>query len=284
MSHTKNRSSPYREFHIAIVTGALYGACHPFDNLKTTLQLDPSYRGLSTTTAARKTCAIVRMDNVDKTIEKNSNGDSKSAPEKTTTKSLKKREPEPAPKVIVTPSHKNTYTVRSELEDLINSIDPDIGAGIRHVPTIYLGSNEADGDGVEVFVVEAPKNIDNDDDMKAALYYGWSGEEGMDEYFISHDAIDASDIRSWFNSDMEGYYEGDYDMADTENADVCKALVLIERVKKAPKKFAAVLNGSGGKVFKFAVCTGHCVYRVGVGCVTSDGYLVGWQENNIVWT
>jgi hypothetical protein len=59
MAHSEKRASPAREFAIASFAGALYGAAHtisghPLDNLKTSLQLDPSFRGLSTAQAARQ--------------------------------------------------------------------------------------------------------------------------------------------------------------------------------------------------------------------------------------
>ena len=57
--HSEARSTPLREGAIALVAGAVYGAAHtvsghPLDNLKARLQLDPSYHGLSSLTAARR--------------------------------------------------------------------------------------------------------------------------------------------------------------------------------------------------------------------------------------
>jgi len=59
MAHSEKRSSPLREFQIAVFTGALYGAAHtvsghPLDNLKTAMQLDVSYRNLGASAAARR--------------------------------------------------------------------------------------------------------------------------------------------------------------------------------------------------------------------------------------
>eukprot|EP00586_Coscinodiscus_wailesii_P022241 CAMPEP_0172507236 /NCGR_PEP_ID=MMETSP1066-20121228/202498_1 /TAXON_ID=671091 /ORGANISM="Coscinodiscus wailesii, Strain CCMP2513" /LENGTH=202 /DNA_ID=CAMNT_0013284721 /DNA_START=185 /DNA_END=793 /DNA_ORIENTATION=+ len=201
-------------------------------------------------------------------------------------KSKEKTESELEPKVDpTTASQKDAATLVSEIHSLI---DPLINSDVKFhhsVPNMYVGSNESDGDGVEVFVIKAPTNIDNDDDIKTALDDDWNGES-RDEYFITG-KIKESSISSWFNSQIEEQVEDceDMDLKDTQNAHVIKVLALIARVEEAPKKLAAVLNSSGGKVFQFAVRSdGNCVYRVGVGCVTSDGYLVGWQENHIVWT
>ena len=59
MAHTEKRSTPAREGSIAIVTGAVYGVVHtlsghPLDNIKTALQLDKRYIGLSAAAAARR--------------------------------------------------------------------------------------------------------------------------------------------------------------------------------------------------------------------------------------
>lgn len=59
MAHTEKRSTPLVEGSIAIVTGAVYGTVHtlsghPLDNVKARLQLDPSFRSLSATAAARR--------------------------------------------------------------------------------------------------------------------------------------------------------------------------------------------------------------------------------------
>jgi len=202
------------------------------------------------------------------------------------TKSKEKTESELEPKVDpTTASQKDADTLRSEINSLI---DPIINYDLNfhlYVPNMYVGSNEGDGYGVEVFVIKAPKNIDNNDGIKTALADDWNGEN-RDEYFITG-KIEESSISNWFNSEIEEQVIEceDMDLKDTQNANVIKVLALITRVEEAPKKLAAVLNSSGGKVFQFAVRSGsNCVYRVGMGCVTSDGYLVGWQEDHIVWT
>lgn len=59
MSHNEKRTTPEREFVIAMFTGAVYGATHtisghPLDNLKTVMQLDNKYKGLNTYQAATR--------------------------------------------------------------------------------------------------------------------------------------------------------------------------------------------------------------------------------------
>mmetsp|Transcript_77149 Transcript_77149/g.154673 ORF Transcript_77149/g.154673 Transcript_77149/m.154673 type:complete len:282 (+) Transcript_77149:133-978(+) len=59
MAHMERRTDPAREFLLGIVGGAIYGGSHtlsghPLDNLKTRLQLDKNYRGLSTFEASHK--------------------------------------------------------------------------------------------------------------------------------------------------------------------------------------------------------------------------------------
>jgi solute carrier family 25 carnitine/acylcarnitine transporter 20/29 len=58
MTHSEQRSTPFREFLLASFGGALYGASHtlsghPLDNLKTAMSLDPAYRNLSSLQSAR---------------------------------------------------------------------------------------------------------------------------------------------------------------------------------------------------------------------------------------
>jgi len=57
MAHSQARSSAWREGQLAVVGGALYGCTHtisghPLDNVKTAMQLEPRYRGLSATATA----------------------------------------------------------------------------------------------------------------------------------------------------------------------------------------------------------------------------------------
>jgi hypothetical protein len=58
MTHNEKRSSSMREGQIALFTGAVYGAMHtlsghPLDTIKTKMQLETRYSGMSAVKVAR---------------------------------------------------------------------------------------------------------------------------------------------------------------------------------------------------------------------------------------
>ena len=156
-------------------------------------------------------------------------------------------------------------------------------------------ANESDGAPVEVFACALPAaglraalmgdhpHWDRSSD-KPCWLSGWSGEfcemdeDHPDAFFTVSESLDVAEVAERWGGEAD---DGDNDGCSAEDARAMREAVgLLNEASAA---------GASGTCFEFArPCLANRdesnVYTVGVGCVCVGGALVGWRQDNVVWT